>query len=87
MLADLDADEYQDWLAFMKIEMIGPERNDHQAGIITSMLANVNRDPKKRRQPFSALDFMPYHQPPRQSVSAEDQIMAMEAMFRGMAPQ
>ena len=26
---------------------------------IMAMLANINRDPKKRRRPFEAFDFMP----------------------------
>lgn len=30
-----------------------------RSGIIASILANVNRDPKKTK-PFSAHDFMPY---------------------------
>ena len=32
---------------------------DHTASLL-SMMANANRDPKKRRRPFNPLDFHPY---------------------------
>lgn len=38
---------------------IGPIRDDIRAGIIASIIANVNRDTKKKVKPFSPLDFVP----------------------------
>lgn len=40
------------------LEPFGEDRADLRAGIISSTIANVNRDPKKS-QPFAAKDFMP----------------------------
>jgi hypothetical protein len=34
-------------------------RADLRIGILASLIANANRDPKKRQQPFTAFDFFP----------------------------
>jgi len=57
MLADLSASELDDWYKFMRHEPIGPERTDYGFALLASILANVNRDPK-RRKPFSLDDFL-----------------------------
>ena len=41
------------------------ERRDYRAGMIASTIANANRDPKKRRKPYEARDFMPARVRPR----------------------
>ncbi len=46
-------------MAYYALEPFGEERADLQAGIIASTIANVNRDPKKRRRPYKPQDFMP----------------------------
>jgi hypothetical protein len=38
----------------------GLERQDYHAGLICSVLANINRDPKGK--PYTPADFMPGHQ-------------------------
>lgn len=45
--------------AFANLEPFGPLQEDFRAGQICAVLANVNRDPKARREPFSPRDFMP----------------------------
>lgn len=50
--------EFAEWMAFFRVEPFGDVRGDLQAGIVASTVANVNRDPKKRR-PFSPADFLP----------------------------
>jgi hypothetical protein len=47
-------------MAYASIEPFGEERADVRAGIIASVIANVNRDRKKRPEPFSVQDFMPF---------------------------
>ena len=46
--------ELAEWLAYYDSNPFGPERGDLQAGIITSMVANVNSKKK-----YTASDFMP----------------------------
>jgi hypothetical protein len=36
--------------------------DDLRAGTIASMLANINRDTKARREPFGPLDFMTWNE-------------------------
>lgn len=37
---------------------MGPVRGDIQAAVIAATIANVNRDPDKRPQPFTPSDFL-----------------------------
>ena len=46
------------WLHFHRIEPWHEERADLHSAQLLSMLANVNRNPKKRRRPYSADDFL-----------------------------
>jgi hypothetical protein len=43
---------------FHDLEPLGGTRGDVQAGIIASIIANVNRRP--HTEPFTPLDFMPF---------------------------
>lgn len=47
------------WMAYDRIEPFGPGRADLRTGILASVIANVNRDPKQRRQPYTPADFIP----------------------------
>lgn len=66
-------------MAYYSLEPWGPERADLNAGIIASMIANVNRDSKRRPEPFTAADFMPKYgpEPEAEAEDADD----------GMAPE
>lgn len=58
--------EYLEWQEFYEIEPFGLQVQDafHAHGI--AVLANVNRDPKRRKEPFGIKDFLlhPEPQPP-----------------------
>jgi len=49
------------------LEPWGFEADNWRAGLITSMVANTVRDPKKRRKPFLPSDFMPEEDGPHES--------------------
>jgi len=49
-------------MAFYRLEPWGSHYDDLRAGVVASMLANVNRDPKKRADPFDSLDFIPWNE-------------------------
>lgn len=52
--------EFTEWLAFQRLEgVLGPERDDWRAALIASVIANANRDQKKRSQPYQPHDFIP----------------------------
>ena len=59
LLAETTSRELTEWMAYYQMEPFGPERGDLQAGIVAATVANVNRDAKKQKRPYSAQDFMP----------------------------
>lgn len=55
----LTSRELGEWIAYYRLEPWGEERADLRAGIVASTIANVHRNPKKQRQPYEAVQFMP----------------------------
>lgn len=53
----MSGNEFADWATFYEICPFGPWRDDLQAGIVASTLANVNK--KKDAPMFKPSDFMP----------------------------
>ncbi len=72
--------EIAEWWAFASIEPFGEERADLRAGIIASVMAAPYRDRKKRPEPYTPLDFMPFapKETPDQALSAR-----LRAAFSG----
>lgn len=50
--------EFVDWIAYYELDPYGHERADWNAAMIASVIANANRDPKKRKKAFTVKDFM-----------------------------
>lgn len=48
-----------EWEAYQRLEPFGEERADLRAGVIAAVIAEVNRDRKKRKKPYRADDFFP----------------------------
>jgi hypothetical protein len=46
-------------MAYAELEPFGPDAEAWRAGIVAATIANVNRDTKKRPEPFTPQDFMP----------------------------
>jgi hypothetical protein len=58
MLEEMPASEYNRWKAFERMHgPLGPLRDDILTGLVLNLLANVNRDPKKKAYPLA--DFVP----------------------------
>lgn len=55
---EIDSHEFAEWIAYYGLEPLGDERADWHAALITSTLANIWRDPKKRRRPWPLEDFV-----------------------------
>jgi hypothetical protein len=53
----MSARTFAEWQAYCSLEPFGPQADFWRAGMIASMIANVNR--KKNAQPFKPEDFMP----------------------------
>lgn len=88
LLERISSRELTEWQAFEQLEgPIGPVRDDLRAAIPASVIANVNRDTKKRRKPFSPMDFIPKWGEEAPEKTPEQQMgfmkMMAEAMRRG----
>ncbi len=59
--ARMSAAELAQWAEFAEVEPFGSHYDDLRAGSITSAVYNVNRDAKKRADPFDPLDFCPWN--------------------------
>lgn len=62
LLRGMSSAEMAEWMAYAMIEPFGEARADLRMGIIASLLANIYRDPKKRRQAYKPEDFIPQFQ-------------------------
>lgn len=57
--AAVSSREFTEWLAYARLEPFGAEADDHRMAQLLALVANVNRDPKRRRRPWSPGDFLP----------------------------
>jgi|SRR5688500_10845477 len=56
---EVSSREFIEWMAYYRLEPFGELRSDLRNGITASVIANVNRDKKRKPKPFKAEDFMP----------------------------
>ena len=63
----------------IKAYMEREKREDYRAGLVTSTLININRDPKKSKR-VEPKDFFPSLQPPKREQSPDEMRRAMLAM-------
>ena len=58
MMNEMSGEQFMAWVAYAELEPFGEERADLRSGIVASVIANVNRDPKKGKA-YSPSDFIP----------------------------
>lgn len=51
-------EEMTEWIAFWQLEPFGSSFEEYRAALVASVLAEVNRNHKKRGRPFSPSEFM-----------------------------
>lgn len=59
LLARVTVDDIREAMAFERLEPFGSLHLEAVVGQVCATLANIDRDPEKRREPFQARDFMP----------------------------
>ncbi len=59
MLRSITANQLIEWMQYDILEPFGEWRDDWRSAEIVTMLANVNRDSKKRKEPYKVSDFLP----------------------------
>jgi hypothetical protein len=60
MLDSLTSRQLTELMAFHELDPWGEGRADLRMGIQAALTANINRDSKKKPEPFSPEDFMPF---------------------------
>ena len=76
-------------MAYSSIEPFGEIREEIRHGQKMAQVANINRNPKKRRDPFKPVEFMNFIEepdkkdPPKQS-SKEITFRIQTELFRGL---
>jgi hypothetical protein len=61
--AAVSSREFTEWLAYARLEPFGSEADDHRMAQLLALIANVNRDPARRRRPWTSDDFLPQRGP------------------------
>ena len=62
--------EFGEWIAYAHISPWGEQRADLRSAVVASVIANVNRDTRRRPQPFKPADFMPFNEGPGEDADA-----------------
>jgi hypothetical protein len=62
MLGEMTVRELSLWAALWEIDPWSEERADYRAALPAYVLAEINRDPKKKSNAYKPTDFMPYTQ-------------------------
>lgn len=57
-LEEISAEQFDRWRIFAGIEPFGAFADDQRHGMQMAMTANINRDGRKKKEPFAAVDFM-----------------------------
>lgn len=63
LLARISSRELTEWMEYYQMEPFGQERADLQAGVVASVVANVNRNSKSSKT-WNPSDFMLQFEPP-----------------------
>ena len=59
MADEMPSSLFTEWAAFFGLEPFGYEIENWRTGQVCSLIANVNRNPKKKPDPYKPKDFMP----------------------------
>ncbi len=49
---------FREWVAYRQLEPYGDDREDWRHAALSALLANLQRDPKSRPQPYAPQDFL-----------------------------
>lgn len=81
LLSRMSGSEIREWELYEQIEPFGERRADVRAAMIASVIANANRDPKRKPSPFTIDDFMPFKEADNGDEEPNDEDVAAKAMF------
>jgi hypothetical protein len=84
-MAEVDSAEFTEWLAYALEEPFGPAMDDVRLGTVAAAVYNVNRDTKKRREPYSASDVFAWmnRSKPENEIATFNDPAELKAAIRG----
>ena len=83
MLDGISSHELTEWQAYAQLEPFGEERADIRMATNTMVLANANRDPKKKRTPYTIEDFMLFRDEPDKPQPSREETAEKVARMMG----
>jgi hypothetical protein len=76
LLAQTTSLELTEWRAFYDLEPFGELVADQRHGIAQSLAANLQRDAKRRPEPYQPEDFIPWHEKHREPVNPDGKLLS-----------
>lgn len=68
----MSSSQFAEWQAYAAAEPFGEFREELRHGQHLSLVANINRNTEKKKEPFLALDFMNYVDLPEEKKPAAE---------------
>lgn len=85
MLEEMTWEQFQEWVTFSSLSPFTADREEYRFAAITQMIANMNRDTKKRRDPYSidmfVLRFGDMPEGPKKKQAPEEQMRIARQYF------
>lgn len=72
LLASMTSSQFHEWMVYHSIEPFGEFRAELRHGQQMAMTANLNRDTKKKRDPFTTAEFMNFVEQPEKKIEPLD---------------
>lgn len=79
--AVISENELTEWMTFYAKEPFGDRRSDIQSAQICALLANINRNPKKRSQPYRIGEYMLFQEKEEPKKQSPEEVIAI---FKGI---
>lgn len=58
-LRGISSKELSEWALYSELEPFGEKREDLRFAMLMMLIAEINRNPKKRKKPYKISDFLP----------------------------
>jgi hypothetical protein len=71
----MSARELAEWIDFYQEEPFGSEPDFWRAGMVASVIANAQRDPKRKPEAFTPTDFMPVSKSQQKTKDAQPETL------------
>ncbi len=83
LVREMSREELTEWIAFSQLEPFGAEFDEYRSALIASVIAEVNRNRKKRGKAFAPKEFMQkWGRPEEGKASTPESMLAFIKQFQ-----